>query len=153
MQNTIVILLLLMALNFLFLHQLTDDVLCVQAGPAVRVPPGLPAAQPAAAVPARPLSSARLPLPGLQLRLQPLRPPRAGAVPLRRLTLALRRVPQLQLLPRHVGAHSHRVPEPSDRHASFPGCTQRHVCPPAGLPALPPAPAQPHAVSDPQLQD
>lgn len=126
----------------------------IQARPAVRLPPGIPPAQPAAAVPPQPHSgSAHLPLPGLQLRLQPLCPHRTGAVPLHPFTVALCWLPQLQLLSRHAGTHSHHVPDPSGCHPSFSGCTHHCVCRPAGLPPLPPAPARPHAVGSCRPED
>lgn len=129
--------------------------LCVQAGPAVCLPPGLHAAQPGAAVPAQPHGvGAHASLPGLQLRLQPLQPQRAGAVPLRSLAVAVRRLPQLQLLARRPAACSLcGVPDASGRHppasSGRAGC---RPCPPAGLPPLPPAPARPHAVSSGELR-
>lgn len=123
--------------------------LCVQAGPAVCLPPGLPAAQPGAAVPAQPHSgSAQPPLPGLQLRLQPLRPHCPGAVPLHPFPIAVLWLPQLQLLPQHSGARSLRgLPDPSRWRPPSSGHAHCHARRPAGLPPLPSAPARPHAVS------
>lgn len=126
--------------------------LSVQARPAKHLPAGLPPAQPHVAVPGQPHSSgARLPLPGLQLRLQPLRPHGPGAVPLRTITITLRWLPQLQLLPQHSGARSNRsIPDPAGCDPPSSGCTHHYVCGASGLPSLPSAPAGPHAVSSSQ---
>lgn len=124
----------------------------VQARPAKHLPAGLPPAQPNVAVPGQPHSrSARLSLPGLQLRLQPLRPDGPGAVPLRTITITLRWLPQLQLLPQHSGAHSHRsIPDPAGCNPPSSGCAHHYACGASGLPSLPSAPARPHAVSSSQ---
>lgn len=115
----------------------------------MHLPPGVPPAQPGAAVPAQPhSSSARLPLPGLQLCLQPLRPCRTRAVPLRSITVTLRWLPQLQLLPQQSGGRSHRsIPDPTGCHPPSSGCTHLYACRPTGLRPLPSAPARPDAVS------
>lgn len=130
---------------------LTCILFSLQVHPAVRLPPGVPSTQPPAAVTPEPhIDNSHLPLPGVQLRLQPLCPIGTRAVPLRPLSVALHRLPQLQLLSRYADTHSNCSTDPSSCLPSSSGRTHCHVAHTAGLPPLPTPPARPDAVSRPE---
>lgn len=135
-------------MNYLIFANQTCVSVSLQAHSAVRLPPDVPPAQPAAPFSPQPDSSgSHLPLPRLQPRLHALCLHRTGAVPLHPIAVTLRWLPQLHLLPQYTSAHYHSITNPSGCHPSSPSCTHCCVCCTAGLPPLPSAPARPHAVS------